>query len=75
MLLTTAPRPGFDPWVRKIPWKGEWQPTSVILPEKSHGERSLEGYSPWGHQKSDMTERLGIHTVPMSQVAALQPHG
>ena len=75
MLLAAEPRPGFDPWVRKIPWKREWQPTSVILPEKSHGERSLEGYSPWGHQESDMTERLSMYTVPMAQVAVLQPHG
>ena len=75
MLLAAEPRPGFDPWVGKIPWRREWQPTSVILPEKLHGERSLEGYSPWGHQESDMTEPLSIHTVPMSQVAVLQPHG
>ena len=75
MLLAAEPRPGFDPWVGKIPWKREWQPTSVILPEKSHGERSLEGYSPWGHQESDMTERLSMYTVPMAQVAVLQPHG
>jgi len=27
----------FDPWVRKIPWRRKWQPTSVFLPEKSHG--------------------------------------
>ena len=43
-------RPGFDPWVRKIPWRREWQPTLVFLPEKSHGQRSLVGYSPWGHR-------------------------
>ena len=34
----------------------EWQPTSVLLPGKSHGERSLAGYSPWGHKDSDKTE-------------------
>ena len=38
---------GFNPWVRKIPWKMKWQPTPVFLPEKSHGQRSLAGYSPW----------------------------
>ena len=37
-------RHGFDPWVRKIPWRGKWQPTPVFLPEKSHGQRSLVGY-------------------------------
>ena len=30
-------RPGFNPWVRKIPWRRKWQPTPVFLPEKSHG--------------------------------------
>ena len=37
----------FDPWLGKIPWRRAWQPTLVLLPEKSHGQRSLEGYSPW----------------------------
>ena len=32
---------GFDPWVRKIPWSRKWQFTSVFLPGKSHGQRSL----------------------------------
>ena len=36
----------FDPWVRKIPWRGKWQSTPVFLPGKSHGQRSLVGYSP-----------------------------
>ena len=36
----------FDLWVRKIPWRTAWQPTPVFLPEESHGQRSLEGYSP-----------------------------
>ena len=51
-------RPGFDPWVRKILWRREWQPTLVFLPEKSHGQRSLVGYSLWGCKESDMTEQL-----------------
>ena len=42
---------GFNPWVRKIPWRRKWQPTQVFLPEKSHGQRSLAGYSPWGHKE------------------------
>ena len=37
-----------DPWVRKISWRGKWQPTPVFLSGKSHGQRSLAGYSPWG---------------------------
>ena len=44
-------RRGFNPWVRKIPWRRKWQPTPVFLLGKSHGQRSLVGYSPWG-QKS-----------------------
>ena len=44
-------RPEFDPWVRKIPWRRKWQPTPVFLPGKSHGQRSLEGYSPLGLQR------------------------
>ena len=42
----------FDPWVGKIPWRRKWQPIPVFLPGESHGQRSLEGYSPWGSQKS-----------------------
>ena len=49
-------RPGFNPWVGKISWRRKWQPTPVFLPGKSHGWRSLVGYSPWGHKESDMTE-------------------
>ena len=44
-------------WVGKIPWRRAWQPTPLLLPGKSHGQRSLEGYSPWGHKELDMTER------------------
>ena len=51
-------RPGFHPWVRKIPWRRKQQPTPVLLPGKSHGQRSLVDYSPWGHRESDTTERL-----------------
>ena len=40
--------PRFDPWVRKISWRREWQPTPVFLPGGFHGQRSLVGYSPWG---------------------------
>ena len=38
-------RQGFDPWVEQIPWKRKWQPTPICLPGKSHGQRSLVGYS------------------------------
>ena len=35
----------FDPWIGKIPWKRKWQPAPVLLPGKSHGQRSPAGYS------------------------------
>ena len=40
----------FDPWVGKFPWRRAWQPAPVFLPGESHGQRSLVGYSPWGHR-------------------------
>ena len=49
-------RCGSDPWVRKIPWRRKWQLTLLFLPGKSHGEKSLVGYSPWGHKGLDTTE-------------------
>ena len=51
-------RSGFDPWVGKIPWKRKQQPTPVSLPNKCYGQRSLAGYSPWGHKELNMTKRL-----------------
>ena len=51
-------RPGFDSWVKKIPWRRKWQSTPVLLPGKSHGWRSLVDYSPWGRRESDTTEWL-----------------
>ena len=44
----------FDFWVRKIPWRREWLPTPVFLAGKSHGQRSLEDYSPQCHKDSDI---------------------
>ena len=48
----------FDPWIGKIPWRRKWQPTPVLLPGKSHGQRSLVGYCPWGRKELDTTEQL-----------------
>ena len=41
-----------------IKWRRKWQPTPVLLPGKSHGQRSPVGYSPWGRKESDTTESL-----------------
>ena len=45
-----------NPWVGKTTWKRKWQPTPVFLLGKSQGQRSLEGYSSWGHKELDTTE-------------------
>ena len=49
---------GSDPGLKRSPGEGNGQPTPVLLPGKSHGWRSLVGYSPWSLKESDMTERL-----------------
>ena len=45
---------------QEYPWRREWQTTSVFSSEEFHGQRSLEGYSPWGWKESDMTEQLTL---------------
>ena len=66
---STCQAGGFYPWVGKGPWRRTWQPTSVFLPGKSHGQRSLVGYSPWGYKELDMKGQLTLlhthtHTYP-----------
>ena len=58
----------FDPWTRKILWKKRWQRTPIFLPGKSHGQRSLAGYSPWcckriGH---DLATKQQQHFKPLN---------
>ena len=53
-------KPRFDPWVRKISWRRKWQPTPVLLPGEFHWQRSLAGYSPWGHKESNATKKLTL---------------
>ena len=53
----------FNPWVRKTLWRRKWQPTPVLLPGKSHGQRILVGYSRWGHKELDMTECSLFYTM------------
>ena len=62
-------RPGFTPWVGKISWRRKWQPTPVFLPGKSHGWRSLVGYSPWDLKESDTTGRLHFHFLFLSCIS------
>ena len=49
--------------VGKIPWRSKWQPTPVFLPGESPKQRSLMGYSPWGHKEQDKTDRLSLSYI------------
>ena len=51
---------GLIPGSGRSPWRRKWQSTPALLPGKSHGQRSLIGYSPWGLKESDTTE-LSLH--------------
>ena len=71
---------GFDPWVRKIPWRRAWQSTVVLLPGKSHGQRSLVAYSPWGlrvgyHWATNTHTHFrcgrSLETIPFGRSAAI----
>ena len=57
------------PWVRKIPWRREWQPTPVFFPGKFHGQKSLVGYSPWHHKGSNTTERLTFQAKKFKRIS------
>ena len=64
----------FDPWFGKIPWRSKWQPTPVFLPEKSHGQKSLVGYSPKSCKDSDMTEWLDTNSSKHSMLDIQHKH-
>ena len=53
---------GLDSWVGRIPCGRAWQLTPVLLPGKSHGQRSLEDYTPMGCKESDTTKCAHAHT-------------
>ena len=65
-------RPGFDPWVGKIPLEGKWQPIPVFMPGESHGQRSLAGYDPWGHKELDTTEETRHAYLIYNVISAVQ---
>ena len=54
---------GFGSWIGKIPWRREWQHTSVFLPGEFQAQRNLAGYSPQGCKESTMTEQLALYTL------------
>ena len=57
-----------QPLGREDPMEGEWQPTLQFMPGKSQGQRTLAGYSPWGHKESDNTEHTCMHAYIYSYV-------
>ena len=59
-MLDSADDKHFRP-SREFYWRRQWHPTPVLLPGKSHGQRSLVGCRPWGRKESDMTERFHFH--------------
>ena len=61
-------RCNFDPWVGKIPWRRQWQLTPVFFPGESHGQRSLVGYSSWGHKTWTQLKQLRKHTISSSGI-------
>ena len=65
-----AGRPEFDPWVGTIFWRSEGLPTPLFLPGESHGQRSLAGYSPWGHKQS---HRLSAFHTLLTLAHGVQP--
>ena len=56
-------RPGFDPWVRKIPWRRAWQPTLVFLPGESPWAEEPARLQSMGHKEWDSTEQRSIHRI------------
>ena len=57
------------------PWRREWIPTPIFLPEEFHGQRSLVGDSPWGGKELDMTEWLTLCTVHFHFQCMIQGRG
>ena len=51
----------------------EWLPTVIFMPEEFHGQRSLEGYSPWGHKQSDTTGQLILSPGNQGEMAENGP--
>ena len=69
-------RPGFDPWVGKIPWRRAWLPTPVSLPGEFHGQRSLGGLYPIGSKRISPSAFSLLYCPIMMGVSekAMAPH-
>ena len=55
-----------------VPWRRKGQPTPVFLPGRSHGQRSLAGYSLWGHKESDMTPQLNNNDSRLATIVSAE---
>ena len=55
----------FDTWIRRISWWRKLRLTPVFVPEESHGQRSLVGYSLWDCKESDMSEHTLLDVVTL----------
>ena len=60
---------GLIPGLGRSPGGGTWQPTPAFLLGESHGQRNLEGYSPWGRKESEATERAQVTKLFLSCLA------
>ena len=71
----THTRRRFNPRVGKISWRSKWLPTPVFLSGKSHGQRGLEGYHPWGYKASDTTKLASqAHTHTWTAMPYVKNH-
>ena len=59
-------------WSKICNWRRRWQPTPIFLPGKSHGQRSLVGYSPWSYRGLYMTEWWSRHKIGNKQILCVQ---
>ena len=64
---------GLIPEFGRSPGGGHGNPLQYSCLENPHGQRSLVGYSPWGHKESNMTERLSTTQLQMATVGAFTP--
>ena len=65
-------RQGLDPWLGKILCSRKWQPTPVFVPGKSHGQRILKDYGPWGHKELNMRLTEHAHNIPLCVCVYIQ---
>ena len=72
--LPASRKPGFDYWFGKIPWRRKWQPSPAFLSGESHGQRSLEGYSPQGRESRTRLKWLSTaHMQSMDRTQSSHP--